>query len=62
VASAQQRLNQGILSINTSMAVFVVGDTIVKFLGHTFPPNELIFLRSTVIAAALGLLMFAKGQ
>jgi drug/metabolite transporter (DMT)-like permease len=62
IASAQLSLQQGILSITISMAVFVVGDTIVKFLGHSFPPNEIIFLRSAVIAAALGLVMLAKGQ
>jgi drug/metabolite transporter (DMT)-like permease len=62
IASAQKTLEQGILSINVSMAVFVVGDTIVKFLGHSFPPNEIIFLRSAAIAVALGLIMLAKGQ
>jgi drug/metabolite transporter (DMT)-like permease len=62
IASAQLSLQQGILSVTTSMAVFVVGDTIVKFLGHSFPPNEIIFFRSAVIAAALGLVMLAKGQ
>jgi drug/metabolite transporter (DMT)-like permease len=62
IASAQLSLQQGILSVTTSMALFVVGDTIVKFLGHSFPPNEIIFLRSAVIAAALGLVMLAKGQ
>jgi drug/metabolite transporter (DMT)-like permease len=61
IASAQRALQQGILSINVSMAVFVVGDTIVKFLGHSFPPNEIIFLRSAVIAGSLGLIMLVRG-
>src|ERR1700756_4141345 len=61
IASAQLSLQQGILSVTTSMAVFVVGDTIVKFLGHSFPPNEIIFLRSAAIAVALGMIMLVRG-
>jgi drug/metabolite transporter (DMT)-like permease len=61
IASAQLSLQQGILSVTTSMAVFVAGDTIVKFLGHSFPPNEIIFLRSAAIAVALGMIMLVRG-
>jgi drug/metabolite transporter (DMT)-like permease len=48
---------RGIWSINASMFAFAVGDTILKVLGRHFPPIELIFIRSIVIAAALGLAM-----
>ena len=54
VASVQQRLNQGILSINISMAVFVVGDTIVKFLGHTFFQTNLVVAREDLVAGLAG--------
>ena len=50
---------RGIWSINASMFAFTVGDTILKLLGRYFPPIELIFIRSVVIATALGLAMVA---
>src|SRR5262249_12930327 len=61
IDSAQLSIQQGILSVTISMPVFVVGDTLVKFLGHSLPPNEIIFLRSAAIAVALGLIMLARG-
>jgi drug/metabolite transporter (DMT)-like permease len=44
-----------IYSINLSMAAYVVGDVLVKILGQVYPPVELIFWRSCVIACAFGL-------
>jgi drug/metabolite transporter (DMT)-like permease len=35
------------------MASYVVGDVVLKLLGREFPPSELIFFRSCIIAAAL---------
>jgi drug/metabolite transporter (DMT)-like permease len=48
---------RGVLSINASMFSFAVGDAILKALGRHFPPIELIFIRSTVIAVAIALAM-----
>lgn len=50
---------RGIWSISASMFSFTVGDTILKALGRYFPPIELIFIRSVVIATALGIAMVA---
>jgi drug/metabolite transporter (DMT)-like permease len=57
IAPARPPLYQGILSINASMAIFVVSDTTMKLLSRSFPPNELIFLRSAIIVVALGTIM-----
>ena len=43
-----------IYSINMSMAAYVVGDVLVKTLGQIYPPVEVIFWRSCVIACAFG--------
>jgi len=48
---------RGVWSINVSMFSFTVGDIILKALGRYFPPIELIFIRSVVIATAVGLAM-----
>lgn len=58
---AEQPL-RGVLSINISMASFVVGDTMMKLLGRSLPPTELIFLRSAVIVSALAVIMIVKRQ
>ncbi|HLH87236.1 MAG TPA: DMT family transporter [Xanthobacteraceae bacterium] len=50
---------RGIWSINASMFSFTVGDIILKVFGRYFPPIELIFIRSVVIAAALAIAMIA---
>ena len=44
-----------IYSINMSMAAYVVGDVLVKTLGQIYPPVEVIFWRSCVIACGFGL-------
>ncbi len=36
------------------MAAYVVGDVVLKLLGRSFPPSELIFWRSVVITISLG--------
>jgi drug/metabolite transporter (DMT)-like permease len=50
---------RGVWSINASMFSFTVGDVILKALGRYFPPVELIFIRSVVIALALAIAMLA---
>ncbi len=55
-------LSRGVWSINVSVFAFVAGDTIVKFLGRSFPPNELLFLRSMMIMAALAMMMLVTGR
>jgi drug/metabolite transporter (DMT)-like permease len=62
IAPARPPLYQGILSINASMAIFVVSDTTMKLLSRSFPPNELIFLRSVIIVVALGTIMLTTGK
>jgi drug/metabolite transporter (DMT)-like permease len=62
IAPARRPVYQGILSINASMAIFVVSDAIMKLLSRSFPPNELIFLRSVIIAVALGTIMLTTGR
>lgn len=42
-------LARGVWSINISMLAFVVADTIIKFLGQSFPANELLFVRSLIL-------------
>jgi drug/metabolite transporter (DMT)-like permease len=42
------------------MAAYVVGDVIVKSLGQIYPPIEVIFWRSCVIACGFGLYLFAR--
>lgn len=39
------------------MAVYVVGDTVLKILGQRFPPSELIFFRSCIILVSLSAVM-----
>ena len=48
--------------INVSMFSFVGSDAILKFLGLSFPPNELIFLRSVIMVFALGAAIFFLRQ
>ncbi len=48
---------RAIYAVVASMAVYVVCDVVLKLLGRTFPPSELIFWRSLVIAVALGLVL-----
>ena len=49
-----------VYSINLSMAAYVVGDVLVKTLGQTYPPVEVIFWRSFVIACGFGLYLAAS--
>jgi drug/metabolite transporter (DMT)-like permease len=58
----EYRDHHGLLTINASMFAFVVADVIIKLLGRSFPPNELVFLRSTVIVAGLAALMAFRRQ
>ena len=44
---------RGIYAITASMAIYVVGDVVLKLLGQRFPVSELIFWRSCIISAAL---------
>jgi drug/metabolite transporter (DMT)-like permease len=53
-AVQDQSSRRAILSIVLSMASYVVGDVVLKLLGAVFPPSELIFWRSVIIAVALG--------
>jgi drug/metabolite transporter (DMT)-like permease len=55
-------LRHGFWAINACFVLFVVGDVIIKLLGQSFPTNELVFLRSGIIAAVIGALMFFKGH
>jgi drug/metabolite transporter (DMT)-like permease len=48
-----QASRRAIYAIIVSMAVYVVGDTMLKLLGHQFPPSELIFWRSCIILVTL---------
>jgi hypothetical protein len=43
---------RAIFAISLSMAAFVVGDVVLKLLGRSFPPSELIFWRSAVVTAS----------
>ena len=49
-----QSSRRAIYAISLSMAAYVVGDAVLKLLGRSFPPSELIFWRSVVIAVSLG--------
>jgi hypothetical protein len=49
-----QSSRRAIFAISLSMAAFVVGNVVLKLLGRSFPPSELIFWRSAVITASLG--------
>jgi drug/metabolite transporter (DMT)-like permease len=49
-----QSSRRAIYAISSSMAAYVVGDVVLKLLGRSFPPSELIFWRSVVIAVSLG--------
>jgi len=53
-------LRQALWAINACFVLFVFGDVIIKLLGRSFPINELIFLRSGIIAAVIGALMLFK--
>jgi drug/metabolite transporter (DMT)-like permease len=48
-----------VYSINLSMAAYVVGDVLVKTLGQIYPPVEVIFWRSCLIACGFGLYLAA---
>jgi drug/metabolite transporter (DMT)-like permease len=49
-----QSSRRAIYAIIISMAAYVAGDVVLKLLGQSFPPSELIFFRSCIIAVALG--------
>jgi drug/metabolite transporter (DMT)-like permease len=49
----EQSTRRAIVALTVSMAVYVVGDTVLKLLGRAFPPSELIFWRSLIIAVTL---------
>jgi drug/metabolite transporter (DMT)-like permease len=49
-----QSSRRAIYAILLSMAAYVVGDVVLKLLGRSFPPSELIFWRSVIIAGSLG--------
>jgi drug/metabolite transporter (DMT)-like permease len=49
----EQSSSRAIYAISISMATYVVGDVVLKLLGREFPPSELIFFRSLIIAVAL---------
>jgi|SRR6185312_7984682 len=46
-------------SINFSMAIYVVGDVLVKILGQTYPAVEVVFCRCCVVAGCFGLYLLA---
>jgi len=48
-----QASRRAIYAITLSMAIYVVGDVVLKLLGRAFPPSELIFWRSLIIAVTL---------
>ena len=48
-----QSSRRAIYAITVSMAVYVIGDTVLKLLGQRFPPSELIFWRSCIILISL---------
>jgi drug/metabolite transporter (DMT)-like permease len=52
-----QSSRRAIYAIIVSMAVYVVGDTVLKLLGRQFPPSELIFFRSCIILITLTAVM-----
>ncbi|MBV9348147.1 MAG: DMT family transporter [Pseudolabrys sp.] len=54
----QFSLHRGIWSVNASMAAYVVGDVTIKFLGRTLPTNEIVFLRTWIVALALAVAIF----
>jgi drug/metabolite transporter (DMT)-like permease len=49
-----QSSRRAVYAISLSMAVYVVGDVVLKLFGRSFPLNELIFWRSVVIMVSLG--------
>lgn len=59
---SEQPVSRTVLSINVSMAIFVVGDVFVKVLGETYPPGEIIFGRGCIVIALLGTILTAKGH
>ncbi len=50
----EQSSRRAIFAVLLSMAAYVVGDVVLKLLGRSFPPSELIFWRSVVITVSLG--------
>jgi drug/metabolite transporter (DMT)-like permease len=52
-----QSSRRAIYAITVSMAVYVIGDTVLKLLGQRFPPSELIFWRSCIILVSLTAVM-----
>ncbi|MBV9260397.1 MAG: EamA family transporter, partial [Pseudolabrys sp.] len=53
---------QGAWAMTLSMATFVAGDSVLKFLGGAIPTQELVFLRSAVIVAGIALLLLFRRQ
>ena len=49
---------RGVIAMTVGMVCFVMNDTLVKFISHTLPAPQLIFLRG--LMAVLGLLFLAK--
>ncbi len=53
---------EGPLSMTASMAAFVVGDAVLKYLGGAIPTQELVFLRSAIIVAGIAVLLIVRRQ
>jgi len=47
-----------VIAMSVGMVCFVINDTLVKFVSHSLPASQLIFLRG--LMAVLGLLLLAK--
>ena len=62
MTSSSHPHHQGMLSMTASMAAFVVGDVVLKYLGGSIPTQELVFLRSVIITTGIAVLLLAKRQ
>ncbi|NBO42231.1 MAG: DMT family transporter, partial [Betaproteobacteria bacterium] len=54
----QHHNRRGVIAMSVGMVCFVINDTLVKFVSHSLPASQLIFLRG--LMAVLGLLLLAK--
>jgi drug/metabolite transporter (DMT)-like permease len=54
----QHHNRRGVIAMSVGMVCFVINDTLVKFVSHSLPASQLIFLRGLI--AVLGLLLLAK--
>ena len=54
----QHHNRRGVIAMSVGMVCFVINDTLVKFVSHSLPASQLIFLRG--LMAVLGLLLLTR--